>query len=202
MYSPPSTPSTPSEPSMYLLPSTSTLQATSSEPSNPSTSTDSETDHPPRRSARIASHPPPIIDVDDSDDDVAPQQPVNLSQPIRNQSAVMWQANLTRMMRSSHPDALETDAVNINALTERDAAQALIQCLLSHFLNDPLSADAFPAGVRVVVFNFEKLCYGRRRFHVYVSFTIHMYSSMLTFTLVGRLWVLALSEPCFGLLSA
>ncbi|KIJ99463.1 hypothetical protein K443DRAFT_8419 [Laccaria amethystina LaAM-08-1] len=145
MYSPPSTPSTPSEPSMYLLPSASTLQATPSQPSNPSTSTNSETDHPQRHSACIASHPPPVIDVDDSDDDVAPQQPVNLVQPIRNQSAFMWQSNLTRMMRSPHPDALDTDAININALTERDAAQALIQCLISHFLNNPLSADTYAA---------------------------------------------------------
>lgn len=187
---------------MYLLPSASTLPATPLQPSNPSTSTDAVTDNYPRRSARIASNPPPVIDVD-SEDDVAPQQPVNLAQPIRNQSAFMWQANLMRMMQSSHPDALETDAININALTERDAAQALIQCLVSHFSNNPLSANAFPAGVTVVVFNFNKLCYGRRRFHVHVSLTIHMYSSsMLIIALVGRLWALASSELCFGLPSA
>jgi len=187
---------------MYLLPSASTLQAIPSQPSNQSTSTDTETNNAPRCSARIASNPPPVIDVD-SDDDVASQQPVNLAQPIWNQSVFMWQANLTCMMRSSHPDALETDAININALTERDAAQALVQCLILHFSNNLLSANAFPAGVAVVVFNFDKLCYGRRRFHVYVSLTIHTYSStgMLIIALVGRLWALASSEPCFGLLS-
>ncbi|EDQ98247.1 uncharacterized protein LACBIDRAFT_306718 [Laccaria bicolor S238N-H82] len=74
MHSPPSTPSTPSEPSFSLLPSASTLQATQSQPSNPST----KTDNPPCSSARI--------------------RPVNLAPPIRNQSTFMWQANLMCVM--------------------------------------------------------------------------------------------------------
>ena len=73
---------------MYLLPSASTLLATPLQPSNPSTSTDAVTDDYPRRSARIASNPLPVIDVD-SEDNVAPQQPVNLAQPIWNQSTFM-----------------------------------------------------------------------------------------------------------------
>jgi hypothetical protein len=90
----------------------------------------------------------------------------------------MWQANLTCMMQSSHLDTFETDA-----------AQALIQYLISHFLNDWLSADAFLAGVTVVAFDFNKLCNGRQC-HMYT------YSLMLIFILVGRLLVLALSKAC------
>ncbi|KAG9221976.1 hypothetical protein CCMSSC00406_0009184 [Pleurotus cornucopiae] len=108
-----------------------------------------------------------VINVDSSDSDSAAHVRPTIdtrSAAILHSTPLAWQASILRTMRSSHPEAVT--AIHINAPTEKDAAQALINCLVAHHSGIPISTLVFSEGVEVAVFSFDALPHGICHFQV------------------------------------